>query len=326
MKYRVISPHKIIFCGSYLVLDGAPALALAVEPLLILEGRPVKENLHKIDEINSEMEKIAEKNQFISAVLRVLREKFFVKPYLKWEDFYSDEVAGWGLGSSAAFTSALLALLSHSSGLALSKAELLRSARRAHFLAQGKKGSGLDIAASVLGGVVAARDCNTDSPDYRILNWPQSVKIILIKSPQKADSRKLISSYFNLPLEERFNLELIDKIEKVMTALLEGDPDAFIQSLADCAQLEKEWSAKLQLPYWSETEIDHISSNIRKFLRDAPFVVKPHGAGGGDSICCFFKGSEQSAEQLSRYLRELGFRARTISPSPDGLTLTSLPD
>ena len=67
------------------------------------------------------------------------------------ESEFSDQV---GFSSSAALTVALLACLTKWLGIRISSLDLIRQGRLAARLAQGGVGSGADIAAAVLGGIV----------------------------------------------------------------------------------------------------------------------------------------------------------------------------
>lgn len=153
---RVCSaPGKLILMGEHAVLHGYPCIVAAVDQRLRVSLIPRDDDkifLHSAEMGNfettvSEVEDLNPPQEF----LFVLKTVQSVKPQTGFEmTIDSDFSSTIGFGSSAAVTVATLGALL---GESLSKDELFERAYAIIYTAQGKKGSGADIAASVYGGI-----------------------------------------------------------------------------------------------------------------------------------------------------------------------------
>ena len=118
---RVLAPGKLVLTGAYAVLDGAPAIVAAVDRYALADDRGA-----------------AASHVDVSAL-------------------HDDRGQKLGLGSSAASIVATLGLRAHGRGEDLrsapARAGIFRAAREAHAKEQ-NGGSGVDIAASVFGGIL----------------------------------------------------------------------------------------------------------------------------------------------------------------------------
>ena len=163
MKAR--APGKIVLTGAYAVLRGAPALVLAVDRYAVADSeRPDP------------------------APSAELRAAFGDRPAPSVDTsalFESD--VKLGLGSSAAVTVAALAA-SRSAVEVADRATLFRDARAAHERAQGG-GSGVDVAASTYGGVLAYRVGET--PARRA--WPAGLCLDVFFAGQSAKTSSLLA-------------------------------------------------------------------------------------------------------------------------------------
>ena len=191
----VTAPGKLILTGEYAVLDGAPAIVIAVDRRAVArlgtgEGSP-----------------------FLDAVAREVAARCGISPPAIAVDsaaFY-DGSTKFGLGSSAAVTVAATALsLAHIGELSAAslqsspslgreeslpeiKGRVLTIALAAHAAAQaprGTRGSGADVAAAVYGGVIVYESCGA-----RIdrLVWPESVRLIPFFTGHSADTASLVA-------------------------------------------------------------------------------------------------------------------------------------
>jgi phosphomevalonate kinase len=148
------APGKLILTGEYAVLDGAPALVIAVDRRVV-----------------ARRERSVPSSPFLLAVARELAQRYgadspgalaALEIAVDSSAFYasSDCTQKLGLGSSAAVTvaAAALALAAHHGTLEGHRDEVLAIALAAHANAQGAKGargSGADVAAAVFGGAIA---------------------------------------------------------------------------------------------------------------------------------------------------------------------------
>jgi phosphomevalonate kinase len=133
---RVAAPGKLLLFGAYAVLDGAPAIVIAVDRYVLADGARVT-----------------------SAPAREVRAAFGAEPAPEVDaSALYENGSKLGLGSSAAVLVASLGVRAAKRGEDLASAEvrsaLFRAARAAHASAQGG-GSGVDVAASTWGGALS---------------------------------------------------------------------------------------------------------------------------------------------------------------------------
>jgi phosphomevalonate kinase len=160
------APGKLILTGEYAVLEGAPALVVAVSRRVVATRRTAPRGsspflIAVADEIAA---KYGTDHPATRAAMEIVVDS---------TAFYQG-TAKLGLGSSAAVTVAATALAlaaDHESIPVIDKVEVLAIATAAHARAQGERGargSGADIAAAVFGGVLAFQ---RTSPDQ--VAWPR---------------------------------------------------------------------------------------------------------------------------------------------------------
>ena len=227
------APGKLILTGEYAVLDGAPALVIAVDRRVTAQrryGGP------------------SGSSPFLIAVMQELGKRYprtgisqIVAELAVDSSAFYDGEHKLGLGSSAAVTVAAVGLAVaelHNEPARQHRGEILEVALAAHAAAQGERGargSGADIAAAVYGGAIEyvrgeatlatpptspaaasiaalggdptappppARDATstgTDSADGRALpsiqplHWPASVTLLPFFTGHSADTATLVS-------------------------------------------------------------------------------------------------------------------------------------
>lgn len=274
MSVTTQTPHKSLFAGAYLVLDGHPSLTVAIPPRLTLEW--------------SETVELPADNPFAQAAWSVVSEWAVQEGLsLKSGGFVtsvSEETHGWGLGSSAAFTTALTGALLHSAlGVEPERELLFALARRAHRVGQGGKGSGADIAACTWGGLVSVEQAQGDeTPQVEPLTWPEYLGFVLVRGEQKADTRQLIQRYRDS--EEKPSVTaLVETIHSLRRVFRDGE-NVFVP-LRQLAMLEEQWSLETGLPLATPL-LQKLGKAARVLSQDV--VIKSLGGGGGDSIGCFY--------------------------------------
>jgi phosphomevalonate kinase len=133
---KVRAPGKVLLTGAYAVLDGAPAIVAAVDRYAVADGERVT-----------------------SSAVPEVRAAFGAEPAPEVDVGALQDESGrkLGLGSSAAAVVAAIGWRAAARGedprLPLVRARIFRAARAAHARVQ-NGGSGVDIAASVHGGVL----------------------------------------------------------------------------------------------------------------------------------------------------------------------------
>lgn len=303
-RYSVSAPHKLLLSGAYTVLDGHPALGLAVEPRMHLTLDTASHEPWPRD------------NPFAEAVRAVMREEAHrigvseLPPSLGFSTHTEMPVHGWGVGSSAAFVTCLTHACSLAMGLALDPTEIFAIARRAHRLAQQEQGSGLDIAACTFGGLIGANNAHTAStPHIHLLEWPEEIAVLLIRSDKKADTREMIQTYHQTPKEharaERH--ALLRSIDRVWDAAFKTSD--LLAALAENSRCEADWSHAMQIPL--VTPLQHQLEQA--FAAHKPhIVIKSLGAGGGDSIGCFYHREYLHLADIAEHTKAFSLQVRPV--------------
>lgn len=156
--YKASAPASLMLLGEHAVLHGKHALVCAVDKRMVVTLVPRQDTLIEIfspalGRISTDLShlSISQPFQFVTAALQHFKKKMTLGCDISIEAEFSDKV---GLGSSAAVTVATVAVLSAWLNLSLTPKEMILTARKIVQKVQGF-GSGADVAASVLGGIVA---------------------------------------------------------------------------------------------------------------------------------------------------------------------------
>ncbi len=158
MSYKASAPGSMMLLGEYAVLHDKPALVCAIDKRVEVILTPRTDDVIRIDSdrlgqahfLLNDLE-IERPFQFILATVKQFRSKLTVGFDLKIISDCSHQV---GLGSSAAVTVATAAALMQWLNVRLGVHDFIKLGRGIVRDVQNGVGSGADIAASVLGGVV----------------------------------------------------------------------------------------------------------------------------------------------------------------------------
>ena len=179
------APGKLILTGEYAVLDGAPALVIAVDRRVIARPRgavPAGSSPFLIAVANELAARRGGGDPAVRAATELAVDS---------SAFY-DGVTKLGLGSSAAVTVAATALALGAHGAPLDRAEVLAIASAAHAAAQGERGvrgSGADVAAAVHGGTIAFTAGRVERR-----RWPAAVTLLPFFTGTSADTPTLVAA------------------------------------------------------------------------------------------------------------------------------------
>jgi len=184
--YKASAPGSLMLLGEYAVLYNKSALVCAVDKRMQVSLKPRQDDQIYIVSpgYGSWSSSLAELSmvapfQFVTACLHHYRMKLPSGCELQITSEFSDQL---GFGSSAAVTVATLAALLAWLGKPMQDLELLRAARQIIREAQGGRGSGADVAASVMGGVVAYRASPLDIEKFTF-DYPLTVIYSGSKTP-----------------------------------------------------------------------------------------------------------------------------------------------
>lgn len=158
MLFKASAPGSLMLLGEYAVLHGKQALVCAINKRMTVSLEPRTDKIIKIssdrfDEFTTSISKliIERPYPFILAIFKKYQKHLSVGFNLTIKSEFSDQV---GFASSAAVTVATLAVLDAWLDFKFPPQKLIQEARSIVQKVQGL-GSGADVAACVLGGVVA---------------------------------------------------------------------------------------------------------------------------------------------------------------------------
>lgn len=218
-----------------------------------------------------------------------------------------------GIGSSAAVTVAVISALLTTKNLGKNSELVHKLSQYAHAIAQGKIGSGFDIASAVYGTIkyvryspskIDARDISKiDSDwDYEIekTEWPKNFHIVvgnfIGKSTSTGEIVKKVMEFKKAKPAEYFALikELNSENEKAIANI--GHLEKFKEHFNNGRILTKKLGefAGAEIESWKNTKL------IERLMQDGAYVAKLPGAGGGDSICiiCLSKNDGENVKEI----------------------------
>ena len=263
---RVRAPGKVVLLGEYAVLDGAPALVAAVDS-----------GVQCTVTAQTELEVCTPgDSRFVRAALLAINAPAARYQFKDWNPLHLATKPGLG-GSAAATVAACMA------GLYARDADcdaVQAIATEVHRRVQGS-GSGIDIAASFLGGVQRFQDGRAS----RVAK----VKPVVIWSGQSAATGPRVKRYRAWATKERAIFcgrsgELLDQWQDdPVSALRAGH--RLLSHMAKAAGID-----------WTTPAHDWLTDTAV----DCGGACKPSGAGGGDIAVALFPDSSAEAAFLRR--------------------------
>ena len=273
------APGKVMVAGEYAVLDGAPAVCMAVNRHARISISPSDHSQHHVTAPGylatarefASISEVADELPLLVAVWRNLPafSAGFLKIDLDSSEFQDASGNKVGLGSSAAVAVASTAALS---GYTSADTDVRDTAMSAHREFQGGSGSGADIACSYVGGIIEYRMQFGDCP---ALTWPADLHYALLWSGQSADTATQLDKLAATD-SSASRMALAEAALAVASTWRGGDAEKISAVLA-------QYTGTLR-----RFDIDHrlgIFDAGHAELADAvadEVVYKPCGAGGGD--------------------------------------------
>ena len=303
---RIISsaPGKVVLSGEYVVLDGAPAVSMAVNRRAIV-------TLDAADDLSVRCEGLDGDTdlRLFDCVRHALGADAWCGAVCLDTRSFSDAETGikYGIGSSAALAVALTRALARKD---IDDVSLLQCALDAHLEFQQGGGSGVDVATSFAGGLIEFR--MHAAP--RRLNWPDGLHARLLWSGVAASTPARLAR------------------------LSESEPSASRKALAAAAaELAGVWAAadafRLLAAYHDyirllqQFDVDHRlgifdagHDALARLNSPSNTVYKPCGAGGGDAGIVF--GTDLDAVRAFADLAvNHGFRELDVKLDQQGVLL-----
>lgn len=350
MKYLIQAPGKLILIGEYAVLEGAPALVMAVNRYALVNVNYWQNEFSALHSPTLDICNVkftvddSGKIKFTKELSKTIQDQlsFFTETvhyllhhhphHYQWlpleismdtNDFFlADQRVKLGLGSSAAVTVALL------KGLLINMDEKFRPKTRLQFfrwvqqihsMAQGKKGSGIDLASSIYGGVISFQKTRKFFKIKKI-NYPRNLIILPIWSGESASTPTMIEKVNRLKsLHPGKYWRIMNQLQgfssEAISAFQSNDVPAFLKRIGSYYEILK--------------KLDHASGagiitaahkEIAHLVNRSGGIYKTSGAGGGD-IGIAFTNSTDIARKVSENILRSGYQLLNLSLSKKGITV-----
>jgi phosphomevalonate kinase len=337
MKVTASAPGKLVIAGDYAVLEGAPALVMAINRRASVVLEDWREEGFLIDapdlgvmargrlcgqKVQWRDDAAAERLDLVTCVLayfaarKTLPQRFAAR--LDTHAFFSSygRKDKLGLGSSAALAVALAGAIGAMGG---HKPPDLAAMMAMHRELQNGHGSGLDIASALLGGVLIYR-LHKGKPRTQSGSWPRALALCCVWSGRPASTGSALAQLAQWRREHsaRYDTlmnELTTDASAVATALAADDAEAMLEALGAYAR---------GLDHLGRSSsIDIVCDEHRAIAgmaADCGVVYKTCGAGGGDvGIAC-----ATDTERLTHFARKVdaaGFYVLDVGVDTQGLSL-----
>ncbi len=313
------APGKLVLSGEYAVLDGAPAVCMAVNRRARVKVTAVGGQWHRVSApgySSLEGRFVVDDNaiawlqgedeyRIVDAAWRAIAPvpKRCLSIELDARAFVDDASGNKiGIGSSAALAVAMAAALAQS-------ADVLEPALRSHRLFQQGAGSGADIATSVRGGLIEYRRKGAAvSP----LRWPAGLAYRLV--------------WTGVPASTRVKLDKLEKTgHRASRAALFDAAESMASAWRSAAAVMSQYPAYIEA--LQQFSVDHdlgiFDAGHERLVTDAAaagLVYKPCGAGGGD-VGILLGNSDEQLDKFMNSRKVPGCEVLDFELEPDGVLL-----
>jgi len=352
MEVTASTPGKLVLLGDYAVLEGAPALVMAVNrharvrisaraggigevsaPEMKVSQVPLRIGADGQPEWLGTAEQAAQLRLVDQTLRGLLHEGLAPAPgrgfslHLDTAEFFDQGSAGQaklGLGSSAALTVALasaMAVFVGRGAATASRRVWLEHLLQLHREFQGGHGSGVDVAASLIGGVISYRLLEGGTqPRFEPVHWPSAVHSLFVWSGRSASTSDFLGRLAQWRTahgaEYASHMSTLGAIASAASdAVTRGQGEGFVEAAVAYAAALRAFGAACGLDIFSP---EHVQ--LADLAAQAGVSYKPCGAGGGDFGVAFALEPERLA-RLERSVTAAGFRCVPLAVDEQGLHL-----
>lgn len=289
------APGKLVLSGAYSVLEGAPSLVAAVDRYAVADAsRPA-------DFVTAEVRASIAAGHLghLGHPVTLVEAPWFDASALRASDPSGGPSRKLGLGSSAAILVASLAATA-APDLPLPLDALFERALASHRAAQGG-GSGVDVAASVFGGVLACRLAKDGRLSVKPHILPEGTVVEVFSSPVSAETRSLLAAVRAFRARDPFvyGALLARASSAAEAALVATTPSDLARAVALQARALGELGQLAGAPILP-SEI----ATLAAAAETEGATVSPSGAGGGD--VSIFIGPAPASRALLALAESLG--------------------
>ncbi len=348
MKISAIAPGKVVLLGEYSVLEGAPALSIAVDRGVRVDISPVDSGqcrafavalsqhparftigadgmLLWLDDNGPEyfglLKSVVDTLSVSGYLVGQMPEDAF-EIHLDSTQLFHDNTdrksCKLGLGSSAALTVALAhALREYSGGTPLDAGRWLPVLVAAHRTMQAGRGSGIDIATSLYGGAIEYQLIGA-SPSVNRLTLPVRLKYSFVWSGLPASTSTLLRE---LDVWRDQNVSKFNNITDQMgaaaadgaAAIKDGNCEGFLAAASRFSEFLDILGTSACLDIFSPPHRALLALAMKSGL-----VYKPCGAGSGD-LGVVMGTDVNDIDQFVNRARDSGYKIVDISPNSSGV-------
>ena len=331
MRIVARAPGKLVVLGEYAVLDGAPALVLAVDRYAVATLEPSRDGECSLRTLSPEPieRRFAPGAPSGTPLVDLVTASVAARAWrgsLDSTELYSGATK-LGLGSSAAALCAFAGAW-HAYARADGNAAptpTLAGLVRLHRAFQGGRGSGIDVAASFAGGVVEFRLDPSGMPRIGSVRLPNSVGFAGIFTGRSASTPEFVARYRDWkaarPAEAAAMIRRLGAAAEAGCAAASGEAaDAFVEAIADYGRGLRDLGVAIGADI---VTAEH--RQIGEHARRHGVAYKVSGAGGGDlGLACARDRAALAAFETA--VREQGFRVLGLGVAERGLTVDELGD
>jgi phosphomevalonate kinase len=348
LKTSATAPGKVVLLGEYSVLEGAPALSIAVDRGVRVDINPVDTRecrafaaavsqhparfaigddgrLLWLDENGPEnfglLKSVVDSLSALGEMPGLAPENTFDISLDSTELYY--DVGGrkmqkLGLGSSAALTVALVhAVREYSGGAPLDAGHWLPVLVEIHRTLQAGRGSGVDIASSLYGGVIEYRLLGAN-PSVNRLTLPGELKHAFVWSGRSASTSALLQKLVNWRDQNTSKfINLMDQMGAAsadgVAAVKAGNCESFLASVSRFGEFLDTLGCQAGLGIFSPPH-----RALSALAMKSGLVYKPCGAGSGD-LGVAMGTNVNDIDQFVIRARSSGYKIIDISPNSNGV-------
>lgn len=282
------APGKLVLLGDYAVLEGSRALVAAVN-----------RRAHGV------LDPEGPRTEVVEAVLARARSEGSTIEGVRIDTKGFLEPGGekLGIGSSAA-VAVVTAALADGRG----HEATFEIALDGHRNAAGGVGSGVDVAASFYGGVIACR--RQPAPVEVLPSRIRGLHLTVVWAGESASTSKLVRACREAESWPRWMNVMTELAEDGILAWSRGDRSRFLSVVARYGRAMASLGRDAGVPVVTDS-IDAVLTHAEALGAAA----KPSGAGGGDVVVIFAEDPEVGAEVAAR----AGLRVVDLAVDPQGL-------
>ena len=313
--------------GEYVVLDGAPALVMAIDRRATVSIHPKESSPCQAEVLmDGETQYVFQCDEdsgipILDAVRGQLGSVGTAwRAQIDSRSFFSEGGEKLGIGSSAAVICATYAAVSRF--MALNEPTIELSNLLAVQASVQGGGSGIDLAASLRGGVLEYRRAGAGHPEVETRHWIEALHLSCIFTGVSARTQDLLGCWRSWRAkggkEARRMIGLLtDEARAGCSALANEDPEEFVASLARYGSFMEDLGTAM-----GGTIVTDAHRRLATLAADLGGAYKPSGAGGGDVGIGVFVDPE-ALLAFEESARQAGYPPQDIGPEGQGLFLDS---